>query len=389
VTRLVQIVPHLPPTISGVGDYALLLAEELRRLHDIHTSFVIGNPDWNGPPELNGFPVFKIAARSATALAELLAQSTRPVVPLSGSPVVPSSRRPVVPLLLHYVGYGYEKRGCPFWLVRGLEAWRSENSPGQLVTMFHELYASGPPWRSSFWSMPLQRSLAAGLAVLSNHCRTNLTQSARTLEQLAPRHRGRIVVQPVFSNVGELDDPPPFTSRQPWLVVFGSGNWINKSFTKDRKELLASCSSLAIQKVLVIGEPGPALAGLPVPIEALGVLRAGAASRWMAQAQAGFTSCPVHCLGKSGIFAAYTAHGLLPVVLRDAENQDDLKVGDTMLTAGSTVSRVAGEQAARISRRAHAWYRPHSLRETASSYAAKLAEWLGSPQAKAAQPLCS
>src|ERR1051326_8959918 len=93
---LVQIVPHLPPTISGVGDYALWLAEELRRSHDIHTRFVIGNPDWNGPPELNGFHVFKIPPRSATALAELLARSARPVVPSSRNPVIPLSGRPVV-----------------------------------------------------------------------------------------------------------------------------------------------------------------------------------------------------------------------------------------------------------------------------------------------------
>src|ERR1051326_8361469 len=187
MTPLVQVVPHLPPTISGVGDYALWLAEELRGAHDIDTRFVVGNPKWSGPPEVNGFPVFKLESRAAKPFAQLLAQTA--------SPVVPSSRGPVVPLLLHYVGYGYQKRGCPFWLARGLEAWRREQGMRRLVTMFHELYASGPIWASSFWTSPFQRGLAASVARISDRCWTNRRVSADELGGLAPAHLGRVEVR--------------------------------------------------------------------------------------------------------------------------------------------------------------------------------------------------
>src|SRR5437879_828476 len=145
--EILQIVPRLPPTISGVGDYSFLLAQELRRAHDIETRFIVSDPSWedsteraeNGnrkvESELDGFPVYRLQRRSADQLLFVL----------SAAGMAPT-------VLLHYVGYGYEKRGCPFWLVNGLEAWRKAQSSRRLVTMFHELFASGPPWRSSFWT---------------------------------------------------------------------------------------------------------------------------------------------------------------------------------------------------------------------------------------------
>src|SRR5882724_4983623 len=124
--EIVQIVPRLAPTVTGVGDYALLIAEELRRAHGISTRFIVGDPHWDGPANVNRFSVAKVAARSANDLVRSLAEE-------------PGMQTPV---LLHYVGYGYQKRGCPIWLVRGLAQWRSGAAERRLFTMFHELYAS-------------------------------------------------------------------------------------------------------------------------------------------------------------------------------------------------------------------------------------------------------
>src|SRR2546429_764945 len=160
---IIQIVPYLPPTLSGVGDYAFLLAQELRRAHGIVTRFIVAEPDReNGiekaesgkrkvESEVDGFPVHRLIQRSADELLRVL----------SADGMTPT-------VLLHYVGYGYEKRGCPFWLVNGLEQWRKGESDRRLVTMFHELFASGPPWRSSFWTSPLQSRLAARPSMVSD-----------------------------------------------------------------------------------------------------------------------------------------------------------------------------------------------------------------------------
>src|SRR5262245_14471745 len=103
--EIVQIVPSLAPAVNGVGDDARLLADELRSSHNIHARFIVGDPDWNGASDLNGFPVTKAPARSAESLARLLSEQAG-----AGLPVV-----------IQYVGYGYEKRGCPLWLVKGVE----------------------------------------------------------------------------------------------------------------------------------------------------------------------------------------------------------------------------------------------------------------------------
>ncbi len=156
--QIIQIVPRLTPAIDGVGDYTFLLAKQLRAAHDIDTQFVVCDQNWENaetlkpeklkseggsekaeirnenpnnspdfqPPSsrsgegkpatgepstihfqpstvLDGFAVHQLKERSA---GELLRVLSRPGMPQT--------------VLLHYVGYGYEKRGCPVWLVRGL-----------------------------------------------------------------------------------------------------------------------------------------------------------------------------------------------------------------------------------------------------------------------------
>jgi hypothetical protein len=55
-------------------------------------------------------------------------------------------------VLLHFSGYGYARRGLCRWLVDGLTRWKAAGAQRRVVTMFHEVYASGPIWRSSFWT---------------------------------------------------------------------------------------------------------------------------------------------------------------------------------------------------------------------------------------------
>ncbi|HEY9614838.1 MAG TPA: glycosyltransferase family 1 protein, partial [Allocoleopsis sp.] len=103
--KIIQIVPTLPPAIDGLGDYALNLARQLRQGFAQETHFVVGNPAWEGERTIEGFPITVLPKRSGAAvLSSLLKVCSSPA-----------------PVLLHYVGYGYAKRGCPLWLVDGLQ----------------------------------------------------------------------------------------------------------------------------------------------------------------------------------------------------------------------------------------------------------------------------
>jgi hypothetical protein len=135
-----QIVPSLPPTISGVGDYALNLAQQLHQQFNLQSHFLVGDPSWKKPSKFQGFPVNSLSDYFAPTLNSLR-----------------NTKFSTNTLLLHYVGYGYAKRGCPVWLVEGLRNWKANNPCAYLVTMFHEIYASGSPWTSIFGSHPFKK----------------------------------------------------------------------------------------------------------------------------------------------------------------------------------------------------------------------------------------
>src|SRR5437867_482095 len=102
--EIVQILPRLPPSISGVGDYAYLLARELRATREIHTHFIVCDPFWEGAGHLDGFTVNRVNDRRPHELMKQISHCEMPAA-----------------LVLQYVGYGYQKRGCPVWLVKALD----------------------------------------------------------------------------------------------------------------------------------------------------------------------------------------------------------------------------------------------------------------------------
>ena len=134
--KVLQIVPRLPPPAEAVGAYAAALGRVLAA-GGMSSCFLVGDRHWahavepEAGADLAGAAVLE--RRAATMARQLAATGATAV-------------------LLHYVNYGYAPRGCPAWLVRGIARWRSGATGRRLVTYFHEVYATGPPWRSSFWT---------------------------------------------------------------------------------------------------------------------------------------------------------------------------------------------------------------------------------------------
>src|SRR6266480_4308751 len=122
LSTLLQIVPKAPGGIDGVGDYALTIAKKLREKFECDTVFATFKT--SSAENASGFEIL--------SLDRLLNES-----------------RQYDHVLLHYVNYGFQKRGVPFRLLSILRQLRSWHR-GRLVTIFHELNASGPPWTSAF-----------------------------------------------------------------------------------------------------------------------------------------------------------------------------------------------------------------------------------------------
>jgi Glycosyltransferase Family 4 len=343
---LIQIVPELPPAVGGVGDYALLLADELGRL-GLETTFVVPEPQHQMQLEHpRDLPEVSAVLPRPDALAQRL-QVLRPDV-----------------VLLHYSGYGFAKRGAPLWLARGLRRWKRRAPAARLVVMFHELWASGPPWTSSFWTSPLQRALAAGVLRLADTYLTNTDLCARHLQRLAP-HRSPPAVLPVLSNVGEPDDPRPLEAREPLAVVFGLPGMRVRVY-RNFEAFLPTLRTAGIEAILDIGPPldRRATDGLALPVTRWGYLEPSAASELILSARFGLLDYPLQLAAKSGIFAAYAAHGLVPLLRSAAGGRaDGLQHGVNLVRAGEPLPGLP-DAAEGLSAMARLWYLDHALERT-------------------------
>ncbi|HEX7182455.1 MAG TPA: glycosyltransferase family 1 protein [Thermoanaerobaculia bacterium] len=331
MTLAIQIVPTLPPPDEGVGSFATALAEALRS-HSVESRFLVAD-----------------RSRTAEALqAALEADGAAPV-------------------LLHYAGYGYHPRGCPAWLAEGLRLWK-QGGPRRLVTVFHEVYATGRPWQSSFWLSPAQRRIASRIARMSDGIVTSLDLYGRLLQPLAPGRR--IEVLPVFSTVGELAEVPPLAGRERRIVLFGGPGARQRALTRLAGSLATACRALGAEEVCDVGSGEASAVARPdrvgdVPVRRLGRLPAEEVSALLQRSLAGFVAYPPPLLAKSTIFAAYCAHGVLPVCDWDRPRRE---TGPPPPFWRPSPVAPSPDEIQGIAGRARAWYAGHTLERHAALY---------------------
>ena len=350
--RLLQVVPRLPAALDGVSGYATALSQALSQ-RGVASHFFVAARGWStaaheGPAAT---PIPEGDA-SGAAFSRRLAESGAGRV------------------LVHYVNYGYHSRGCPSGLVRGLARWRAEAPERRLITMFHEVYASGPPWRSSFWLGPWQRRLAAQLLRASDGAATSLPLYGRMLARFRPRRE--VVVAPVFSAVGEPAAVPAPGERRPRvMLVFGGAGNRRRAYGEQREALAAACQALQIAEIIDLGPP---LAELPAavggrPVRALGARSKEEVASVMLRCFAGFLAYPPGFLPKSTVFASYCAYGLVPVCA--GARREPLPAAERP-PCWEPGREAVPTDVASLAARARAWYRAHDLARQAAVFHALL-----------------
>jgi hypothetical protein len=351
---LIQVVARRAAEPDGVADYALALARALRAYRSVDTVFLSGTPTMQAAPLEDGWKTVCVPRRKAQILADtiqlLLAET---------------SARAVV---LHFSGYGYQKRGVPIWLVQGLRIWSRRASRVPLLTIFHELYATGRPWQSAFWLSPLQEQIARGILTLSSTAITPTDLCCKQLSEWRDGDATKITAMPVFSNVGEPGCGLAPCARTATAVVFGRSGVEDRIFGAYRPEVERIISALGIAKIFDVG---PRLSSLPrtlagAPLISKGILTQGAVSELLQRTRFGFVAYPLDLIGKSGVFAAYAAHGVVPIVLSDKQGAfDGLQPAQHFLD-GLRLGVFAGFQdLALIQRKLFTWYTSHSLKAQA------------------------
>jgi hypothetical protein len=339
--KLVQVVPRLPPATDGVSGYAAALSQALAQ-RGVTTHFVDG-----AAPDGHVVPLIGEGHSGGAVLSRQLADSG------------------TEHLLVHYVNYGYQSRGCPISLVRGAVRWRAAKPTRRLVTMFHEVYANGPPWRSSFWLGPVQRRLAAQLLRASDGAVTSLALYGRMLTRWGPRRE--VVVAPVFSAVGEPATAPAPEERRPRvMLVFGGAGNRRRAYDEHRAALAAACQALDIAEILDLGPPLADLPGEIVgrPVRSLGARPKEEVSAVMLRSFAGFLAYPPLFLEKSTVFAGYCAHGLVPV----CTSRGRARRGPEGPPYWEPILEAAPTEPGGLAAKAQAWYSGHNLTQQAATF---------------------
>lgn len=260
--------------------------------------------------------------------------------------------------ILQFSHYGYQRRGVPIWLLH----WASSVKRARAVVgvYFHELYATGPVWRSSYWLSPLQRNITNRLLQICDFWLTNRTSSAIWLSDRGGAPKPSLV-SPVISNVGEAERLR--SSRTSAVVVFGSAELRAKVYRDSMVLKWVRANSFSLHDI------GPVIAGTEdqelrtVPgVIIHGRQDAASVSEVLREARFGIVCYPVPYLAKSGVFAAYAAHGVCPIVVSVSNDSNDGLLRNVNYINSGSIPPWIYQDYMSVGANAFTWYSKHNLR---------------------------
>lgn len=345
---LLQIVPKSPGGLDGVGDYALGIARVLREKFRCDTVFAAFNA--KSSEVAGGFKL----------------------VPLSS---LPEDASKYDRILLHYVNYGFQKRGVPLRLLSILRSMR-ESHRAKFVTVFHELYASGPPWTSAFWLQPVQIDLAKSIARLSDACIVSSDYSRRELRRLSPH--AEIELHPVPSGLDEpLLSADQIANRNPqrW-AIFGGTGLIERSLRSFRQRKSRIPDPIAPRNLFVLGGAENSatrslLGDLGIESDYRPQIPAAEASKILGTSSFAFLdyfhrpNVETAIILKSSAFASACAHAVIPVLPHGGSTiaiDGELLPGPFFIDF-DRAEIPAGDARARIATAIYGWYQRHAASE--------------------------
>lgn len=330
--KITHIVPRFLPQIDGLGDYGRLLAMELKRSHGYESRCIVGDPEWEAlakPP----LPMTVTAVRRRTA-DELLSQ-------LGDADLV----------ILHYVGYGYHSRGVPAWIPRALHKWKKGGASRRLVVIFHELWASGPPWRSEFYLSLIQRRHTRELHLMCDAAMTSVPTMVRMLDKIKP---GKTAFQPIPSNLPTLQLNQRTLHRGGPIRVIAFGQETSRllSIRAHEKLLRRLHAEGLLGTVRVVGKAATAGASpsedvrllrtfLPgEKIEAAANVSPQQGAELLGQSDLFLSYYPAELLCKSGALMAALGCGCVPI-LPDSVRSEPLQAGVEFLACDGSEEQIA------------------------------------------------
>ena len=155
------------------------------------------------------------------------------------------------------------------------------------------------------------------------------------------------------------------------MAILGRPGAALRAYGKHRDALVATARALGVGEIVDIG---PRDAKVPeevggLRVRSLGELSAGDISQLLSRCRVGVLDYPSDVLGKSTVFAAYAAHGVVPVITRFRDgNADGLRDGGHFIVARERMDRTySTKELEAVSQAVSQWYAPHSLERQAAA----------------------
>jgi hypothetical protein len=360
--EILQIIPTKPNWSDGVGDYALLLATQLLKDAQIKTRFLVFRNDIEVDPFVNGFSIARFPSHQPDALCSSIPEG-------------------IGTIIVHFGSYPYFQDNLkgnfgvdtPFWLIEALQSVVKSRHL-KLIVMFHELpkfYWSRMQLHLFGFLNPIHSIVSRRLARMADAVFTNTTGSQVILSKWQRKSVTKLLV---FSNMGETESSPPSIVRKRRLVIFG-GAGRSRIYKNNFQALIQSCKSLGIEEICDVGPSLKLTEHLSSEIKLveMGWCSQTEISELMLTSLAGCIDYSLYPgeLGKSGIFAAYCAHGLVPILTNyNPSEADGLYMNQHYLALDSKLSNLDSGLAElqMIAEKAYEWYQTHTLKKIAKTF---------------------
>ncbi len=342
--NIIQICPTFPPNIGGVGNYAKILRDYFKK-KKINSKILVSDYLKNKNEKQILF------GKKSKNLYSLIKKNNSSYI------------------ILHFSGYGYAPRGLCFNLLHSLKKWKQYKTKGKLITVFHEIYATGPFYRMSFWTSFLQKYLAKKILKLSDI--SLVTSKKNELILSSFNKKKKIIYSNVFSNIGELNRNFNIKKRKNNAIIFGNvyqKKLLYNDILLNKFKYEDLLNKMSIKKVIDIGPRvniSDTIFFKKIKIKTMGIKSRKYISNLLKNSKIGLVFYPVGQMTKSGIIAAYASHGVV-IINFCAEEIAGTNEYISNVNYISKDSRKLNNLLQKISNESFKNYKKYALRKTAS-----------------------
>lgn len=261
------------------------------------------------------------------------------------------------PILLEFTPLSYSRIGLSLPLLKKLIQCRLNGS--FVIIYFHELpFPNGHSFKK-YLAVVCQRIYCYIAAAISHRVIVNQASELAWLRWICPC--GRSSFLPTYSNIGEAEFVDPPLQRPLQVVVFGSPG--KRKHAHSVVHQLGGYRTLFGDHVHVI-DIGVHLAPceqLPEGVHCLGPLPEDEVFANLLNSRFGFFYSEPHQFSKSGVFAAYCAAGVIPIIATLAPPASDVYLSPHDLQNISNLP----EKLAFTWGKARQWYQEHGMKQAA------------------------